>query len=199
MRWGGCYGRGANADAWLGVVIMYNVGSSGTVDPGDIAKVVCTGSIIQLGEGPPQSPPPSPAGEIRIPQRETTATIRYGVDAEFNGKNLGYVMLVLRYRPGAGSVVAMLNEVPLWWGVPPDTDPGTVTETTVLEFHSGGETAPQVFTTNGEGGPGLTNASHVLNFTDNYYYVAVTLSASETVVGIPPALASVKFVPWQEW
>jgi len=174
---------------------MYNVGSTGTVDPGDIAKVVCTGTIIQLPGGLQSAPSPA---EIGIPQPQFTATIRYAVSAEFDGWHLGDLLLLLRYRPGGGNVVAVLNEVPRWFPVAPEVDPGTVTETTVLEYHSGGETAPDEFTTNGAGGPELTNAGYVLNFTENFYYVALTLSAPERVVVTQPAVAAVQLVQWVE-
>jgi hypothetical protein len=35
-------------------------------------------------------------------------------------------------------------------------------------------------------------------FSDNFYYVAVTLSAPERVVVTPPAVALVQLVPWEE-
>jgi hypothetical protein len=182
------------------MVIMYNVGSAGTVDPGDIAKVECIGSIIQLRGAPSgvglQSPPPA-AAEVGIPQPEITATIRYAVSGEFDGWHLGDLMFVVRYRPGNGNVVAVLNEVPLWSFAPPGEDPGTVTETTLLTFDAV-ETTDK-FLTSEEGGPTNTNANHVLNFTENFYYVALTLSAPERVVGTPPAVAAIELVQWVEF
>jgi hypothetical protein len=169
---------------------MYYVGSAGTVDPGDIAKIVCADGVIQLGQGVQGI---KPAAE-EIPMPQTTVTIRYAVPPGPDSPQLGDEMLVLRYRPGSGHIVAVLNEVPLLYA--DLADPGTVVETTLLEYDSAKFKASNVFLTNSVGGPTYPNPQHVLNFAENAYYISVSLTAPELVVGIPPAVAAVGLVPW---
>jgi hypothetical protein len=171
---------------------MFYAGSAGTVNPGGTAGLVCTGGIIQLGQGVQGS---RPAIGITLPH--ITATIRYAVPADFGNPQLGAVMLVLRYRPGSGRIVATLNEVPLLYADP--ADPGTVTESTLLEFDSAAFDASAVFQTHSVGGPANPNPAHVLNFTENAYYISVSLTAPEIAVGDPPAVAAIGVVPWEQF
>jgi hypothetical protein len=175
---------------------MYFAGSAGTVDPADVVMVTYNGCIVQLGAGPPVTKPAAEPA-TGIPRPQTTATIRYPVTTEVSGAVLGAVMLALRYRPGDGRVLATLNEVPLLIGV--YADPGTVTETTLLEYDSNTYKASQDFLTNSSGGPGTANPTHPLDFASNLYYVTLILTAPETTVGTPPAVAAIGVVPWQQF
>ena len=172
---------------------MYYAGSSGTLDPGDTAKPVCAGAVIQLGQGVQSSKPAA----VGITPPHITATIRYAVPADLGNPQLGNVMLVLRYRPGTGRITAVLNEVPLLYADP--SDPGTVTETPLLEFDSAAFAASSVFHTHSVGGPTHANPKHVLNFTENAYYIAVTITALELAIGEPPAIAAIGVVPWEQF
>jgi hypothetical protein len=80
--------------------LFSSIASAGTVDPGDLSNVACEGSQVQLR--------PSD-----VPSREgVTARIRYAVppSAIPNGQEVGQVMLVIRFRPGGGTVLATLME-----------------------------------------------------------------------------------------
>lgn len=177
---------------------MYSVGSVGAVDPGDISKVVCGGSVIQLGRGigglePPAavSGPEAAAPAIGFPR--VTATVRYSVPPDVRGE-LGGLMLVLRYRSGDGHVAATLMEVATLLEV--FDDPGSVTETPLLKFDSAEFDASNRFQTKSVGGPTGPNPSHVIDFSTNVYYVALSLTGPEFITGQPPAVSVIELVPF---
>jgi hypothetical protein len=178
---------------------MFSVGSVGAVDPRDVGKVVFAGSIAQLGFGigglEPLVAASAAARVIALP--EVTATIRYGVPPEgVIGKELRDVALQLRYRDGNGRVVATLIEVAVPAAAP--GEPGNVAERALLQFDSadpsyGGSSGS--FRTHAAQVPlssGL--ASHVLDFDQNVYYISLTLTGPEVVIGHPPAVAAIEIV-----
>jgi hypothetical protein len=124
-----------------------------------------------------------------------TATIRYGVPPDgLGGVGLGALGLQLRYRAGDGQVVATLIEV----AVPPGSpgEPTTVTETPLLEFDSTQFDAAQggFLTHIATTGVDSPDARHVLEFGPNVYYIALSLTGPEFVLGHPPAVSSIEIV-----
>jgi hypothetical protein len=179
---------------------MFSVGSVGTVDPRDINKVVFAGSIVQLGFGvgglESSAARMAPAARtIAFPH--VTATIRYGVPPEgLSGSVLGNLALKLRYRDGDGRVVATLIEV----AVPPARpgEPGTVVESPLLQFDSsdpdfGGSWVG--FRTHVAQLPIPSDLSeHVIDFDNNLYYIALSLTGPEFIIGYPPAVSAIEIV-----
>lgn len=168
-----------------------SVGSVGMVDVGDISKVVFGGSVAQLGHGVGGIVVNHGvvARVISLPQ--TTATIRYAVTAEgFQGTELGLWRLQMRYRTGIGRVSATLIEVDLGAAVvPPVTGP--VVETSLLTVESSISSGDQFVTYYVTATPGSDQSRHILDFNRHAYYVVVTLSGEEILVGSPPAISSV--------
>jgi hypothetical protein len=182
-------------------VIMYWVGSAGTVDPADAGKVVCIGSVLQLGQGlsalPPEAsggqPPPvaEEAADIAIPS--LTATVRYAVVPDVGGTALNELWLGLRYRAGDGSIAANLFEVPLFLlDVALGDDPGTVPQTQLLHFDSAASTT---FRTDKASGLSASDPTHVLDFANYAYYVEVSITSPAIETPWPPAVAAVGVGP----
>ena len=177
---------------------MYAVGSVGTVDPADVGNVVFVGSVAQLKLGRVGGAEPAQADNpdvILIP--DFSATIRYEVTPDSDGAELGALMLVLRFSPGNGRVVATLTEVPILLFDP--HDPGTVTETALLQFDSAEFDGSAGFQTKLVGGPAGPTPGHVLDFTNNVYYIAVVLTLPEFPTGQPPAVSAIQLAPWQQF
>jgi hypothetical protein len=180
------------------MVTMYAVGSVGTVDPADVGNVVFAGSVAQLKLGRVGGTEPAQADDpdvILIP--DFSATIRYEVTPDSDGAELGALMLVLRFSPGNGRVVATLTEVPILLFDP--HDPGTVTETALLQFDSAEFDGSAGFQTKLVGGPAGPTPDHVLDFTNNVYYIAVVLTLPEFPTGQPPAVSAIQLAPWQQF
>jgi hypothetical protein len=177
---------------------MYSVGSVGTVDPADAGKVVFAGSVAQLSGNRPGKTEPAQADTPEVILFPTvSATIRYEVTPDSDGAELGSLMLLLRYSPGQGGVLATLTEVPILLFDP--HDPGTVTETALLQFDSADFERSAGFQTKLVGGPTGPTPNHVLDFTNNVYYIAVLLTLPEFPSGIPPAVSAIQLAPWQQF
>jgi hypothetical protein len=177
---------------------MYSAGSVGTVDPADAGKVVFAGSVAQLHGGRVGGTEPARANNPEvIGGPEFSAAIRYDVTPEYDGAELGALMLVLRYSPGDGRVVATLTEVPILLFDP--HDPGTVTETALLQFDSAEFDASAGFQTKLVGGPTGPTPDHVLDFRNNVYYIAVLLTLREFPTGVPPSVSAIQLAPWQQF
>jgi hypothetical protein len=178
---------------------VYYAGSAGSVDPGDIGKVICTGSVLQLGRGATREPPPVAGGgapppaagseaDAEIPIPSVTATIRYPVVPDIDTQPISNLWLGLRYLPGDGHIAATLIRVST---LLPDigTDPGTVTETSLLEFDSSQFQSSLTFISNAAAGLDTANANDVMDFGGNAYYIALSLTAPAIAIAQPPAVA----------
>jgi hypothetical protein len=176
------------------------VGSVGTVDPRDISKVVFAGSIVQLGFGIGGLETAATSGAVAARVTlfpEVTATIRYAVPPEgVTGVALGELALLLRYRDGDGRVVATLTEV----AVPPARpgEPTTVAETPLLQFDSADPSfggSSQSFRTHVAQLPVPSDLSgHILDFGQNDYYIALSLTGPEVPFRQPPAVSEIGIV-----
>jgi hypothetical protein len=176
---------------------MYSVASAGTVDPADAGKLVCIGSVLQLGQGlsalPPEAgggqPPPVADEAAHIALPSLRATVRYAVAPDVGGMALNVLWLALRYRSGDGSIVASLFEVPLFLlGSALGDDPGTVSQTQLLQFEG---TASTTFRTDAASGLGASDPAHVLDFANYAYYAEVSIASPAIESPWPPAIAAV--------
>jgi hypothetical protein len=168
-----------------------SIGSGGVVDVGDLTKVVFGGSVAQLGHGiggiaVTRS---TIARAISLPQ--TTATIRYAVPEDgFQGTAVGVWRLQMRYRTGTGRVSATLMEVDLGVVIVPSVI-GPVVETPLLMVESAVPSGDEFVTYYATATPRSDQAKHVFDFNNHAYYVVVTLSGEEIVVGYPPAISTI--------
>jgi hypothetical protein len=154
------------------------VGSAGTLNAADLAKVSLDNAVITLGRGilPPQA---SAAEDPSIVLPEVSAVVRYNitaVDGLFpTTEPFGYV-LELTYR---GKVRARLAQF----------DRSSDTETDLLHFDSANFEPVDGFATNASlAGPPVA----VMDFANCAYYVEATLTASAIVVGNPAEIAVVR-------
>jgi hypothetical protein len=186
----------ANLDSPLGSLVQLNlrrsfimseniakpwscVGSAGVVNLPDIGKIVFNKSIAQLGPSRPVVVEQQPA-ELARGTQTVSAVIRYGVvavDGVFfpnhpSPQRLEPV-LQLRYRDGAGHVLAKLIKVDLNSGV----------EDTVVQFQSGINNVVSNDFQIGTADP----IGWDLDFMNNAFYVEVTLSMVEPLIFLPPA------------
>jgi hypothetical protein len=174
-----------------------SVGSAGTLDPANEGKILFDGAIAQLGVGlggvvaaasARAEARTEAAGRAFFPR--ISATIRYAVTTPdgIDGVDSFKIALQLRYRRGDGQVLATLFQVPI--PVPPN-DPGVVIETPLNHFDSdifGG--AADSFQ---NGDVGNLVGGHIVDFTNNAYYVAVTLIApNRPFLSVPPAVAAIR-------
>ena len=174
-----------------------SVGSAGTLDPSSVGKILFDGAIAQLGVGlggvvvaasARTEARTEAAGRVFFPT--ISATIRYAVTAPdgIDGVDSYKVALQLRYRSGDGQVIATLFQVPM--PVVPN-DPGSVIETPLNQYDSNIYGGPVDTFQNGDVGnlvPG-----HIIDFTNNVYYVAVTLIApNRPILSVPPAVAAIR-------
>jgi hypothetical protein len=74
-----------------------------------------------------------------------------------------------------------------------------VTETALLQFDSAHFERSAGFQTKLVGGPTGPTPNHVLDFTNNVYYIAVLLTFPEFPSGIPPAVSAIQLAPWQQF
>jgi hypothetical protein len=172
--------------------LFSSIASAGAVDPGDLSNVACDGSTVQLHPG-------------GVPSREgASATIRYGVppSAIPNGQEVGQVTLVIRLRPGGGSVVATFMEAridPAQQGDVHIPDPGIVSEAPLIQFDSAApNTAFPIDTDTFQtliALPVSPASSHRFNTELNAYYIALTLNTPAgphpTKSLLPPAVSAV--------
>lgn len=162
------------------------VGSAGTVNPPDLAKVVCLGSIAQLGLGTGRVTAKSPqvAGGGAGPQMQ--AVIRYGITtvADTWPNPIPRAGLEILCRPGGGQIAARLVQVSMGQGPAP-----SVAETTLLDFHvQPADRNPNVFYAPGDSAPSV-----FFDFSNNVYYVEVVLTApADVVIDYPPAVAAIQ-------
>lgn len=152
------------------------VGSAGTLNATDLAKVSLDNAVITLGHG--IEPPPAPAAQgpsIGIP--EVSAVVRYNVTPVEGlfATGLFVYVLELTYR---GKVHARLVQF--------DRTSGTETEL----VHFDGVSSPPApgFTTAGI----ETGIATVMDFVNCAYYVEATLTAPALGVGNPAEIAAVK-------
>jgi hypothetical protein len=179
---------------------MFWVASTGVVNPADAHKIVCMGSIVQLGasigglESEAAVAPPA-GGQAAAPFPQTSATLRYNVPPEgLQLSEVGAWELMLRYRNGNGRVLATLMEVDVPEGGP--GQPDTVVERPLIGFNSsdpGFGGASPFFRTHRSGVP-ESPSTHTIDFGQHVYYISVTLSGPEVVVGVPPAVSSIQIV-----
>jgi hypothetical protein len=155
-------------------------GSAGVVNLPDISKVVFTNSIAQLGPSRPAVVVEQAPAELARGAQTVSAVIRYGVvavDGVFLPANPSpqrlEPVLQLRYRDGAGHVLAKLNRVDL----------NTGAEETLVQFQSG---INNVVSNDFQIGIADPFGSD-LDFVNNAFYVEVTLSMVESLIYLPPA------------
>jgi hypothetical protein len=153
--------------------LFSSIASAGTVDPGDLSNVACEGSTVQLRRSDVLS------------REGTTARIRYSVppSAIPNGQEVGQVTLVIRLRPGSGSVLATFKEAridPAQQGDIDVPDPGIVSEATLIQFDSATpNTAFPIATATFQtliALPVSPTSSHRFNTELNAYYIVLTLN-----------------------
>jgi len=158
--------------------VWTTVGSAGTLNAADLAKVSLKNAVIALGHEiapPAASEPEDPRAVIPL----ATATVRYNVtpvDGLFAVTSNFRYTLQLTYR---GKVRARLVQVDHWTGV----------ETDLLHFDSASfPPAPSLVMNS----TATTNDSSVMDFVNSAYYVEATLTASAIAVGNPAEIAVVK-------
>jgi hypothetical protein len=170
--------------------VWTTVGSAGTLNQADLAKVRLRGSIIQLGVDIAPPPPAAAAralSQIGLPIIQ--AVIRYNVtpvDGLFFDQvasNKFHYGLELRYL---GHVTARLREVDLHTGNDPDD--GIVFFDSTKFAASPSFQVERAFAAQFEG---------VLDFVNKAYYVEATLVAPSPVVGHPAAISIIKVVAKQ--
>ena len=154
------------------------VGSAGTLNAADLAKVSLDNAVITLGRGI-TPPPASVAEDPSVVQPEVSAVVRYNitaVDGLFPTTELFAYLMELTYR---GKVRARLVQF----------DRSSGTETDLLHFDSADFPPADGFATNGSlAGPPVA----VMDFVNCAYYVEATLTASAIVVGHPAEVAVVR-------
>ena len=159
------------------VKIWTTVGSAGTLNATELAKVTLNNAVIVLGHdiaSPAASAPADPSIGIST----SSAVVRYNitpVDGLFATGPFHYV-LQLTYR---GRVRARLAQFDLSSGA----------ETDLLHFDSASFPPAHSFVTNSGT---TTGDSPVMDFVNCAYYVEATLTASAVVVGNPAEIAAVK-------
>jgi hypothetical protein len=173
--------------------IWTTVGSAGTLNQADLAKVTLHNSIIQVGIDLSPPPPAAAAGAARplnvVGLPTIQAVARYNitpVDGLFFDQppsNKFHYGLELRYL---GHVTAKLREVDLRTGN--DPDPGLVLFDSTKFAASASFKVETAFATQFEG---------VLDFVNKAYYVEATLVAPALVVGHPAAISIIKVVAKQ--
>jgi hypothetical protein len=156
-----------------------SVGSAGTVDIADTDKVVFSNSIVAL-RGITVVAEPARFEALVGPVRVLVhAVVRYGVtsvDGVANPERLNYG-LKLRFRGGAGQVVAKLIQVEIASGI----------ETPLVMFEASGN---QQFVV----GQALGSPNE-LDFVNNAYYVELRLAATTNLFSPlidPPAVSVVQ-------
>jgi hypothetical protein len=166
-----------------------SVGSAGTVDTADIAKIVFSHSVAQLGPGVPtvvvHSAQPAAASAVLV---TTRAVIRYGVtavDGVANTDKQTY-LLKLCYRDGPGQVLARLIGVDIQTGTEssPLVSFDSEVDPDVNNRHNNAFQLQQNFGTSTE-----------LDFVQNAYYIELTLTASHNPnrpVPNPPAVSVIQ-------
>jgi hypothetical protein len=159
------------------------VGSAGTLNQADLAKVTLHQSIVQLGTE--LASPPAAATVTGAPHADlvtlptTQAVVRYNVssaDGLFNTGSFAY-KLRLRCR---GRISAKLIEVDLASGI----------ENTRIQFNSNNHNAfenQQAFESAGD-----PPHSVPFDFGNKAYYVEATLTASAVVIGHPAAISTIQ-------
>jgi hypothetical protein len=174
--------------------IWTTVGSAGTLNQTDLAKVQLHQSIVQLGTDviiDPGTTARAASVAPRIALPTVQAVVRYNVtpvDGLFpQGSFLGYE-LKIRYR---GQIAAKLMQV--------DIDTGEETQLIPFGPPPSQPYFPVVagFTPSSAPGQRATHAHPVpfLDFVNNAYYVEATLIASELVPGHPAAISIIKIEP----
>ena len=159
------------------------VGSAGTLNQADLAKVTFHQSIIQLGT---ELLPPPPAAAVAdappadlVPLPTIQAVVRYNVtsaDGLFNTGSFAYE-LRLRCR---GQIFARLIEVDLASGI----------ENTRIQFNSNNHNAfedQHAFESAGD-----PPHSVPFDFGKKAYYVEATLTASAIAIGHPAAISIIQ-------
>jgi hypothetical protein len=170
--------------------IWTTVGSAGTLNQADLAKVTLHGAIIQLGVDISPPPPVESARQVgRVGLPTLQAVVRYNVtpvDGLFftqTASNKFHYGLELRYF---GHVTATLREVDLNTGNDPDQ--GLVLFDSTKFAPASSFKVETAFATQFEG---------VLDFVNKAYYVEATLVAPALVVGHPAAISIIKIVAKQ--
>jgi hypothetical protein len=171
--------------------VWTSVGSAGTLNHDDLAKVSLHRSIVQLGteisgtslrSAAAPSAVEAPLARIGFPTIQ--AVVRYNVvpvAGLFRAPNFAFC-LQLRCR---GHVIANLFEVDLASGA--ESVRVLLDTSTIVGYHSGAgftvQTVPET----------LTSLSSVpMDFVGKAYYVEATLVASAVIIGDPAAISIVK-------
>ncbi len=155
--------------------VWTTVGSAGTLDQTDLAKVHLFQSIVQLGADLGSAQGGTAAARAIFPT--TQAVVRYNVTPVaglfFVDKNFKY-QLRLRFR---GHVTAKLMQVPIEGGE----------ETALIQFDqtSNGFTVAAV-SPHADSSP--------LDFVNNGYYVEVTLFTPAIMIGHPAAISVIQLI-----
>jgi hypothetical protein len=160
--------------------VWTTVGSAGTLDQADLAKVHLFQSIVQLGVDF-ANPTPGAAPPARVIFPTTQAVIRYNVTPVeglfFPTTNFKYQLRV-RYR---GHVTAKLMQANILTGV----------ETQLILFDSNKFPQNAGFELQQVSAP---NDSAFLDFVNNGFYVEATLITSAIAIGNPSAISLIQVI-----
>ena len=159
--------------------IWTTVGSAGTLNATDLAKVGLDKAVISLGHGiaPPAA---SAAEESSIGFPTTSVVVRYNVTPVAGLFPAGRFHYVLQFTY-KGTVRARLGQFSVL----------TNADTDVLHFDSSSSPPAHTFTT---ASGTTTDDSAVLDFVNCAYYVEATLTASAVIAGNQAAIAAVKII-----
>jgi hypothetical protein len=157
--------------------VWTTVGSAGTMDQADLAKVHLLQSTVQLGVDLSSTQGAAAAARVAIPT--TQAVVRYNVtpvDGLFFPTAAFTYQLQLRYR---GHVNAKLMQVSI----------NTGEETQLVLFDSTRFASTPGFQLQRAAAP---RDSTFLDFVNNGYYVEATLITSAVVIGKPSAISVIQ-------
>jgi hypothetical protein len=159
--------------------VWTTVGSAGTLDQADLAKVHLFLSIVQLGVDFGSTEGATAAARAIFPT--TQAVVRYNVtpvEGLFFLANRFKYLLQIRFR---GHITAKLMQVNIETGA----------ETQLILFDSNSFPPKSGFQLQQVAAP---HDSPLLDFVNNGYYVEATLITSAIVIGDPSAISVIKLV-----
>jgi len=161
-----------------------SVGSAGMVNTADISKVTFLGSVAQLGViGNIGTEPIETAHKLeRRPIRPTqTATIRYPVqEPDLGDQRPGVWDMTVRYRDGDGQITISLMQVNL----------ATGTESLLVTLESG-----DGYNRSNNFHDEISQGTFGLTFSENVYYVVVTMTGPAEFISVPPAIQLMQIGP----
>lgn len=154
------------------------------VNTADISKVTFLGSVAQLGViGNIGTEPIETAHKLeRRPIRPTqTATIRYPVqEPDLGDQRPGVWDMTVRYRDGDGQITISLMQVNL----------ATGTESLLVTLESG-----DGYNRSNNFHDEISQGTFGLTFSENVYYVVVTMTGPAEFISVPPAIQLMQIGP----